>query len=112
MKAADPGAQVLVRVGFLEIYNDECRDLLHQDVSPRDINIREDKDGKIVLTGAHEEQVFTREEALQLLDYGARFRVTGDTEMNATSSRSHSIYTVSIEVISSMVLKLLYFILY
>jgi hypothetical protein len=97
--AEDSRIKFNVLVSFLEIYNDECRDLLHQDVSPRDINIREGKDGKIFTTGIRSEVVYTREEALLLLEYGAKFRMTGGTEMNNVSSRSHSIYTVSLEIL-------------
>ena len=44
-----------VHVSFLEIYNDECRDLLHPDIPSREIMIREDKDGRVFFTGAREE---------------------------------------------------------
>lgn len=101
--AEDKNIKFRVNVSFLEIYNDECRDLLHQEVSPRDIIIREGKDGKIFTSGLRTEVVYTREEALLLLEYGTKFRVKGCTEMNSESSRSHSIYTISMEIISSSV---------
>lgn len=44
-----------LQVSFLEIYNEEIRDLLHADVSPRDIALREDSEGRIFFTGAREE---------------------------------------------------------
>lgn len=46
---------VNIKVSFLEIYNEEMRDLLHSDVSPRDIALREDSEGRIFFTGAREE---------------------------------------------------------
>ena len=78
-----------LHVSFIEIYNDECKDLLHPDIQPRDIYIREDKDGKIFFTGAREEQITSAEGVLELLDRGNRSRTTAETFMNATSSRSH-----------------------
>ena len=42
---------------MLEIYNDECRDLLHPDIPSRDIALREDKEGRMFFTGAREEIV-------------------------------------------------------
>ena len=102
-QAEDERVKFNIHVSFLEIYNDECRDLLHQDVSPRDINIREGKDGKIFTTGMRTEVVYTAKEAILLLEYGAKFRMSGGTEMNNVSSRSHSIYTVSMEIISPSV---------
>lgn len=77
------------RISFLEIYNDECRDLLHQEVNSRDIMIREDKEGKIFFTGAREEAVSSVDEALYYLDVGNRERTTAETFMNSSSSRSH-----------------------
>jgi kinesin family protein 4/21/27 len=78
-----------LHVSFIEIYNDECRDLLHPDIQPRDICIREDKEGRIFFTGAREEGVGSAEDLLRLLDQGNRSRTTAETFMNATSSRSH-----------------------
>ena len=42
---------------MLEIYNDECRDLLHPEIPSRDIALREDKEGRMFFTGAREEIV-------------------------------------------------------
>jgi hypothetical protein len=78
-----------LKVSFLEIYNDECKDLLHPEVPSRDIVIREDKDGKIFFTGAREEIVHSVEDAMYCLNAGARARTTAETFMNAASSRSH-----------------------
>jgi len=49
-----------VHVSFLEIYNDECRDLLHPDIPSREIMIREDRDGRMFFTGAREEVSVSR----------------------------------------------------
>jgi hypothetical protein len=87
-----------LHVSFIEIYNDECKDLLHTDILPRDIIIREDKEGKIFFTGAREENVLSAEDALEFLDRGNISRTTAETLMNATSSRSHAIFTISIEL--------------
>ncbi len=89
---------VSVHVSFLEIYNEECKDLLHTDIPTRDIMIREDKDGRIFFTGAREEIVSTFEEALKFLELGNLQRTTAGTFMNATSSRSHAIFSVSLEL--------------
>ena len=40
-----------LRVSFIEIYNEDFKDLLHPDILSRDILIREDKDGRIFFTG-------------------------------------------------------------
>jgi hypothetical protein len=88
-----------MRVSMIEIYNDECRDLLHPDIPTRDIMIREDKHGRIFFTGAREEVVSNAKTAIQFLQLGNINRTTAETMMNQASSRSHAIFTVSLEMI-------------
>lgn len=83
------GRVVNVRVSMVEIYNDDCRDLLHPDIPPKDIIIREDRDGRIFFTGAREEAVRDAEQALFYLQQGNLNRSTAETLMNQSSSRSH-----------------------
>lgn len=100
LKTEVVGSKVVsnLHVSFIEIYNDEVKDLLHPDILQRDIFIREDKDGRIFFTGAREEVVLTSANALEFLDRGNMSRTTAETLMNATSSRSHAIFTISIEL--------------
>lgn len=97
-RADKTGRVVSLHISFLEIYNDECRDLLHPDIASRDIMIREDKDGRIFFTGAREEVVTSVEDSLYFLERGNLSRTTAETFMNATSSRSHAIFSISIEL--------------
>lgn len=46
-----------VKCAFVEIYNDEIKDLLHPDTPPKAISIREDANGDIILAGVREEEV-------------------------------------------------------
>ena len=94
------GQQVAsVRVSMIEIYNDDCKDLLHPDIAPRDIMIREDLDGRIFFTGAREEVAQDIQTAMYYLERGNLNRSTAETLMNTTSSRSHAIFTISIEIL-------------
>ena len=97
-RADRTGRVVSLHVSFLEIYNDECRDLLHPEIPSRDIMIREDKEGRIFFTGAREEVVSNIEDAFYYLERGNLSRTTGETYMNAASSRSHAIFSISIEL--------------
>ena len=90
---------VNTRISFIEIYNEECIDLLHMDIPSRDIMLREDKDGKIFFLGAREESVGSVQEVLTFLQRGCLHRTTGDTNLNKSSSRSHAIFSISIEII-------------
>ena len=60
---------------------------------------QEDRDGRIFFTGARDEVVKTTEEAIHFLEMGNIQRTTAGTDMNATSSRSHAVFTVSLELL-------------
>ncbi len=94
-----------IRVSMIEIYNDECRDLLHPEIPSRDVMIREDKHGRIFFTGAREEVVNNSRVAIQFLQQGNLNRTTAETLMNQTSSRSHAIFTISLEMIEYQVIE-------
>ena len=47
--------EFLVRCSFLEIYNEEVRDLLHPETLSKNIHIREREDGEIFVAGIREE---------------------------------------------------------
>lgn len=49
----------------------------------------------VVITGVVEEEVRSLEDALGWLECGNAARVTSATEMNAHSSRSHAVFTIS-----------------
>ena len=61
------------------------------------INIREEKNGQISVYGLSEEKVENAEEMAACLDKGSNMRTTASTLMNSNSSRSHAIFTITIE---------------
>uniref|UniRef100_A0A8C4TJR7 Kinesin family member 7 n=1 Tax=Erpetoichthys calabaricus TaxID=27687 RepID=A0A8C4TJR7_ERPCA len=83
-----------VRVSYLEVYKEEFRDLLEVDTASKDIQIREDDKGGIFLCGVKESEVEGLDEVLSLLEIGNTAKHTGSTQMNPSSSRSHTIFTV------------------
>lgn len=91
-------AEFIIKVSFLEIYNEEIHDLLETNsmVPEKPISIREDK-GSIFLMGLHEEKVINCEEMLTCLERGTLQRIVASTLMNASSSRSHAIFTINVE---------------
>uniref|UniRef100_A0A4W4G963 Kinesin motor domain-containing protein n=1 Tax=Electrophorus electricus TaxID=8005 RepID=A0A4W4G963_ELEEL len=86
-----------VRVSYLEVYKEIFRDLLEIETASKDIHIREDDKGNIVLCGVKECEVEGLDEVLSLLESGNTARHTGATQMNPCSSRSHTIFTVLME---------------
>ncbi|WVQ82145.1 hypothetical protein IAT38_004273 [Cryptococcus sp. DSM 104549] len=89
-----PGASWEARLSFLELYNEEIIDLLSG--SGVAITIREERDGRIVWSGVREVKVKSLGEVMQLLQEGSERRKTGETTMNATSSRSHAIFSLTL----------------
>ena len=63
----------------------------------KDITVREEKSGSISVFGLREEKVSCYDELAACLDRGSSFRSTACTLMNNSSSRSHAIFTISIE---------------
>lgn len=97
-----------VSVSFLELYNEELVDLLNP--RPRSASgahhcpsIREDGHGKIVWHNVSQEPANNPEDLLRfgwinysILQRGTLCRTTGSTDMNASSSRSHAIFTFTL----------------
>ncbi|WFD20633.1 hypothetical protein MCAP1_002882 [Malassezia caprae] len=92
-----PKREFLLRVSYLEIYNETLRDLLadpqKREKAPR---IIEEK-GRIVLSGMREEIVTTPSEVMALLERGQAARHVGATDWNTRSSRSHCVFQITIE---------------
>ncbi|CAM9988383.1 unnamed protein product, partial [Phaeothamnion confervicola] len=97
------GAQYTCHVSYLEIYNEQGYDLLdpsHDTQRIEDlpkVGLMEDEDGNIHLRNLGMYLAATEEEALNYLFLGDTNRAISETAMNKTSSRSHCIFTVSIE---------------
>lgn len=92
--ASGPGASWECRLSFLELYNEEIIDLLSG--SGVQISIREERDGRILWSGVREVKVRSLSEVMQYLYEGSTRRKTGETGMNATSSRSHAIFSLTL----------------
>ncbi|BGP45900.1 hypothetical protein JCM10450v2_001735 [Rhodotorula kratochvilovae] len=85
------------KVSYIEIYNEELIDLLAGDAGVRPtVQIREDKGGHILVQGIREVKVTTAEQVMDLLAQGSTLRQTGATGMNAQSSRSHAIFSLTV----------------
>ncbi|KAB5548625.1 hypothetical protein PHYPO_G00057750 [Pangasianodon hypophthalmus] len=89
--------EFLLSVSYLEIYNEEILDLLCTSKDKPVISIREDPKEGIKIVGLTESEVSTAEEMVGCLETGNSARTVGSTAMNAASSRSHAIFTISLE---------------
>ncbi|KAH0923697.1 hypothetical protein HID58_023715 [Brassica napus] len=98
-----------IHVSFIEIHKEEVQDLLDPSTINKSdtkvahvpgkppIQIRESSNGVITLAGSTEVSVSTLKEMSACLDQGSVTRATGSTNMNNQSSRSHAIFTISVE---------------
>ncbi|KAI8847665.1 P-loop containing nucleoside triphosphate hydrolase protein [Chytridium lagenaria] len=88
----------LVRVSFLEIYNEEIRDLLvKKNPQKSGLELKEHPETGVYVKDLSTYVVKSVEEMDQLMTFGNNARSVGATLMNETSSRSHSIFTITIE---------------
>lgn len=103
-----------LHVSFIEIHKEEVRDLLDSaSISKSEngnghvgkvtlpgkppIQIRENSSGVITLAGSTEVGVSSLKEMAACLEQGSLSRATGSTNMNNQSSRSHAIFTITLE---------------
>ncbi|KAL7746526.1 hypothetical protein RI367_008176 [Sorochytrium milnesiophthora] len=93
--ARTPQKQFLVRVSFLEIYNEEIRDLLVP--GRKSLELKEHPDTGVYVKDLSASVVKSVEEMDKYMTAGNKCRVVGATNMNEQSSRSHSIFTITIE---------------
>ena len=84
----------MIKVSMIEIYQEKIRDLF--DVSRVNLNIREDSIKGIYVDGASERYVGCPNDVLALLEMGSANRAQAATNMNEHSSRSHSIFILTI----------------
>lgn len=90
---------VQVSVTFLEIYNEDIRDLLAEPgvYAPRGgLTLREDKSNRVVVTGLVSRSPTTAEEVKQLVLDGNSRRTQSPTHANQTSSRSHAVLQINV----------------
>ncbi|KAI4389888.1 hypothetical protein MLD38_002059 [Melastoma candidum] len=107
-------AEFQLQVSFIEILKEEVRDLLDPSSSNKPetpnghvtkaaipgkppVQIRESSNGVITLAGTTEVSVRSLKEMTACLEQGCLSRATGSTNMNNQSSRSHAIFTITVE---------------
>ncbi|KAG5178547.1 kinesin-like protein [Tribonema minus] len=88
--------QYLVRASYLEIYNEEIRDLLSKDPK-NSLDLKENADSGVYVKDLTSFVVKSAMEIDHVMQAGKKNRSVGATLMNQTSSRSHSIFTIVVE---------------
>lgn len=97
---ASKDVEFLIRCSYLELYNEEIRDLLCNPKNQTKCELKEDAQKGIFVKNLTDVVVETKEDLEAMLDKGLGNRTVASTLMNSESSRSHSIFTVVIEMTS------------
>ena len=94
-----------VSISYLEIYNEIIFDLLSPvpaNEQKGEINFQEDAKGNVIVKGLSKHVVANEEEAFNLLFEGESNRTVSEHQLNKASTRSHCIFTISIEMKSKV----------
>ena len=92
------GRKIDITVSFLEIYNENCKDLLNpHEEQLRIVEKGRGKRGARVM-GLSRHKVSCTSDVLKALSEGVSRRVTCGTKMNTVSSRSHAIMILDLEI--------------
>ncbi len=86
---------------YLEIYNECIYDLLSGDITKvnsasHQLQLKEDKEGRVFVKDQTEKSMTTLEEAMKVMEMGLKNRQVAQTMLNQDSSRSHSVFTIKI----------------
>ena len=100
-----PQREFLLRVSYLEIYNEKIHDLLTPPAQgagpgpPQEVEIKLREDGKrgVYATPLKEEIVQSPTQLLRVIARGDQARRTSSTQFNARSSRSHAVVQIVVE---------------
>lgn len=93
--------QYVVKINFLELYNEELFDLLGpsgQDANKIKLYDDMSKKGSVIIHGLEEVTVRNKTEVYKILEKGSERRQTAATLMNSNSSRSHTVFSITIHM--------------
>ena len=83
-----------ISVSYLEIYNECVNDLI--DPSNKNLEVRETISNGIFINRLTEKKVASFEEVMKYMEQGDEFRNIAATKLNELSSRSHTVFRISI----------------
>ncbi|WVW85300.1 hypothetical protein I302_107338 [Kwoniella bestiolae CBS 10118] len=103
-----PNTEFSVKCSYVELYNEELRDLLateYKGEASGNAGLKLYEDGKkgVNIQGLEETGVRNLKEALNMLEKGVKRRQTAETKMNTESSRSHTIFSITVHVKESSI---------
>lgn len=96
----DEGGTVICEVSFLEIYNEKLKDLFSDEPPDKQpiLSVKESAALGVHVPGLIRKTVMDYGQVIDMIEVGVSRREVGKTGMNATSSRSHCIFTFHMHV--------------
>jgi kinesin family protein 3/17 len=95
MTTSSENTKFIIRASYLQIYNEFISDLLKPE--KKNLQIREDKKKGIYVDLLSEWAVRNPVDLYALLKRGTSYRTTSATNMNDVSSRSHAVFVITVE---------------
>eukprot|EP00759_Apiculatamorpha_spiralis_P029206 PhF_6_TR31482/c0_g1_i1/m.46283/K10395/KIF4_21_27; kinesin family member 4/21/27 len=92
-KVSSMASQFRIQASYIEVYNNDLRDLL----GTGDVQVRENSSGDVFVEGATLVTITSAEDCLRVIRQGSTRRATGRTNMNEHSSRSHAIFALHMQ---------------
>ena len=92
------GTEYTIKCSFLEIYKEVIRDLLNPAThgNKQGLKVREAPSRGVWVEGLREEYVSCEQDVINLIQLGEKYRAVSATKMNAVSSRSHSLFILTL----------------
>jgi len=94
IETASENIEFTVKISFIEIYMEKIKDLL--DSSKDNLKIHEDKSKGVYIADVTETYVAEEMEVFEIMKIGNSNRTVAATLMNQESSRSHSIFILTV----------------
>ena len=87
--------KITLKASYLEIYNESVNDLL--DSSKQNLDVRDHK-GEVFVDQLTSKEVGCAQDIIDVLAEGDQLRRIAETKQNSKSSRSHSVFRISVEI--------------
>jgi kinesin family protein 5 len=94
IETANENIEFTVKVSMVEIYMEKIKDLL--DATKVDLKIHEEKSKGVYIADVSESYVGDEMEVYEIMKHGNSNRSIAATNMNSESSRSHSLFIMTI----------------
>ena len=97
-KKEHPDVTYMVHVSYFEVYNELIFDLLDRSGNRKSLKTRLNcVKNQVIVEDLKQVKVDCYDDILEQMKVGSKNRTTGSTKMNATSSRSHAVFTIELK---------------